>query len=135
MNHVTNPFEASSKLRLDKWLWAARFFKTRSLAVQAIERGKVRVEGEAVKPAKEIKVGDLLQMTHGETPLELTVLALSDVRRGAPEAQQLYEETPASTTRRQAAALQRKMAPEPAAQLHGRPTKRQRRDLNGFTCQ
>ncbi len=119
------------KLRLDKWLWAARFFKTRSLAVQAIERGKVRVAGDAVKPAKEIKCGDVLHITHGETVTELTVQALSDVRRGAPEAQQLYLETASSIAKKEHAALQRKIAPEPAAQLHGRPTKRQRRDLDG----
>lgn len=132
MSHITNPLETSSKLRLDKWLWAARFYKTRSLAVQAIERGKVRVGGETVKPAKDIKVGDVLQLTHGDTPRELVVQALASTRRGAPEAQSLYQETPASVALRQAAAMQRKIAPEPAAQLHGRPTKRQRRDLSAL---
>ncbi len=129
-----NPSHAQdthSKLRLDKWLWAARFFKTRSLAVQAIERGKVRVEGDVVKPAKEIKAGDTLHITHGDAQTELTVQGLSDVRRGAPEAQLLYAETDASVAKKQAAAQQKKFAPEPAAQLHGRPTKRQRRDLDG----
>ena len=123
--------DTPQKLRIDKWLWAARFFKTRSLAVQAIERGKVRVGGDAVKPAKEIKVGDILHLVIGDFATELTVQALSEVRRGAPEAQLLYCETAASLAKKQALALQKQLAPEPAAQLHGRPTKRQRRDLDG----
>jgi ribosome-associated heat shock protein Hsp15 len=119
------------KVRIDKWLWAARFYKTRSLATDAINRGKVRVAGDAVKPAKEIKIGDSLHVQHGEQALDLLVTALSDVRRGAPEAKLLYEETAASIAKREASNLQKKLAPEPAAQLHGRPTKRQRRDLDG----
>lgn len=134
MSHIATLLEASSKLRLDKWLWAARFYKTRSLAVQAIERGKVRVGGETVKPAKDIKVGDVLQLTHGDTPRELVVQALASTRRGAPEAQQLYAETSDSIAKKETAAVQRKLAPEPATQLHGRPTKRQRRDLKRFTA-
>ena len=119
------------KVRVDKWLWAARFFKTRSLATDAINRGKVRLAGDLIKPAKELKVGDTLLVQHGDTQQELSVTALSDVRRGAPEAALLYQETLASLAKREQAATQRKLAPEPAAQLHGRPTKRQRRDLDG----
>jgi ribosome-associated heat shock protein Hsp15 len=119
------------KVRIDKWLWAARFYKTRSLATDAINRGKVRVAGDAVKPAKDIKIGDALHVQHGDHALDCVVMALSDIRRGAPEAKLLYEETAASQAKREAATVQKKLAPEPAAQLHGRPTKRQRRDLDG----
>ncbi len=119
------------KVRIDKWLWAARFFKTRSLATDAINRGKVRVAGDAVKPARELKIGDALHIPHGENAVDVVVTGLSDVRRGAPEARLLYEETTDSIAKREAANQQRKLAPEPAAQLHGRPTKRQRRDLDG----
>jgi ribosome-associated heat shock protein Hsp15 len=119
------------KVRIDKWLWAARFFKTRSMATDAINRGKVRVSGAAVKPAHEVKTGQALHIQHGESALDVTVTALSDVRRGAPEARLLYEETTESIARREALTTQRKLAPEPAAQLHDRPTKRQRRDLDG----
>jgi ribosome-associated heat shock protein Hsp15 len=119
------------KVRLDKWLWAARFYKTRSLATDAINRGKVRVAGELVKPARDIKIGDALHVQHGEQAIDCVILGVSDIRRGAPEAKMLYEETAASQTKREAANAQKKLAPEPAAQLHGRPTKRQRRDLDG----
>jgi ribosome-associated heat shock protein Hsp15 len=119
------------KVRIDKWLWAARFYKTRSLATDAINRGKVRLAGDAIKPAKEIKIDDRLHVQHGDHALDVRVTGLSDVRRGAPEAQLLYEETADSIAKRSAAALQKQLAPEPAAQLHGRPTKRQRRDLDG----
>jgi ribosome-associated heat shock protein Hsp15 len=119
------------KVRIDKWLWAARFYKTRSLATHAIAHHKVRVNGEAVKPARELRVGDQLHLSLGDTPFEAWVTGLADVRRGAPEARLLFEETPDSIARREASAQQRKLAPEPAAQLHGRPTKRQRRDLDG----
>jgi ribosome-associated heat shock protein Hsp15 len=101
------------------------------MATDAINRGKVRVAGAAVKPAHEVKAGQALHIQHGEAALDVTVIALSDVRRGAPEARLLYEETTESIARREALATQRKLAPEPAAQLHGRPTKRQRRDLDG----
>ena len=119
------------RVRIDKWLWAARFYKTRSLATDAINRGKVRVAGDAVKPAKDIKIGDTLHLQHGEHAIDCIVMGLADVRRGAPEAKLLYEETAASQAKREAANAQKKLAPEPAAQLHGRPTKRQRRDLDG----
>lgn len=125
--------DAPAKLRIDKWLWAARFFKTRSLAAQALERGKVRVDAHAVKPAKEIKVGDTLHIVHGDLVTELTVQGLAEQRRGAPEARLLYAETQASVAKKDAAAVQKSLAPEPAQQLHGRPTKRQRRELDGAT--
>jgi ribosome-associated heat shock protein Hsp15 len=119
------------KVRIDKWLWAARFFKTRSLATDAVNRGKVRVAGDAVKPAKDLKIGDALHLQMGEHAIDCIVMGVSDIRRGAPEAKMLYEETAASQAKREAANVQKKLAPEPAAQLHGRPTKRQRRDLDG----
>lgn len=117
-------------VRLDKWLWAARFFKTRSLATHAIAHGKVRVDGDVVKPSRVVKLNDVLHINLGETVFEVTVQAISDVRQGAPQARLLYVETGASIAQRQAVALQRQLAPEPSANLHGRPTKRQRRDMN-----
>ena len=121
-----------NKVRADKWLWAARFYKTRSLATQAIERGKARLDGEVIKPAKELRVGDMLTVEQGDYKLVLEIKALSEVRRGAPEAKALYEETAESIQNRERIATQRKLAPEPTQHLQGRPSKRQRRDLDGF---
>jgi ribosome-associated heat shock protein Hsp15 len=118
-------------MRLDKWLWAARFYKTRSLAVQAIERERVRVNDAAVKPAREVRPGDCIALRgDGGASRTVVVRGLSAVRGPAPVAQQLYEETPESVAAREAAATQRRLAPEPAAELrHGRPTKRDRRAI------
>ena len=117
------------KLRIDKWLWAARFYKTRSLASEEIDKGRVQVNGAVVKPAREVKAGDSVQLRSGPVARTLTVLALSDKRGSASMAALLYQETAESVTQRQHAAEQRRMAPEPALSLlQGRPTKRERRE-------
>jgi len=117
------------RVRIDKWLWAARFFKTRSLALEAIELGRVRVEGERIKPAREARVGERVEVVHGEERIEVVVTALASVRGPASAARTLYAETEPSQARRAQRALARRYAPEPVAALHGRPTKRDRRRL------
>ncbi|WP_313290727.1 RNA-binding S4 domain-containing protein [Stutzerimonas nitrititolerans] len=119
------------KVRLDKWLWAARFFKTRALAKAAIEGGKVHCKGERCKPSKEPKVGEELVIRAGFDERTVVIRALSAVRRGAPEAQQLYEETAESQARREQAAAMRK-AGALGVETDGRPSKKQRRDLQRF---
>ena len=119
-------------MRLDKWLWAARFFKTRSLASDAVDGGKVKLNGASTKPAKEVKVGDRLQLRAGEQDWEVVVQGLNEQRRPAPEAQLLYQETPDSVQQRTQAAELRKLAPVPAPDHKGRPTKRNRRQLSRF---
>ncbi len=119
------------KVRLDKWLWAARFFKTRALAKAAIEGGKVHCRGERCKPSKEPKLGDELVIRIGFDERTVVIRALSAVRRGAPEAQMLYEETPQSLAAREDAAAQRK-AGALGLQTDGRPSKKQRRALQRF---
>jgi ribosome-associated heat shock protein Hsp15 len=121
------------RMRLDKWLWAARFFKTRSLATQAIEHGRVKLNGERVKPAREVKPGDRLDLHVGDFDWTLTVRALAMQRGPAPVAQALYEEAPASHARRQQQASERKLATSPAEAIKGRPTKRDRRLIHRFT--
>jgi len=122
--------EPLARLRLDKWLWAARFYKTRALATDEIDKGRVRVNEQVVKPARELKVGDLVELRQGVVLRTVLVRGLSAVRGPAPVAQQLYEETPASIAAREAAAERRRLAPEPAeALVQGRPTKRDRRQL------
>jgi len=121
------------KMRLDKWLWAARFFKTRSLAIQAIEHGRVKLNGDRVKPAREVKPGDRLELHAGDFDWVLTVRGLSMQRGPAPVAQALYEEDPASLARRQQQVSDRKLAVNPAAAIKGRPTKRDRRLIHRFT--
>jgi ribosome-associated heat shock protein Hsp15 len=125
--------EALDRLRLDKWLWAARFFKTRGLAADAIDGGKVRLNGHAAKPAKEVKPGDTLDLTIGEAQWTVVVRGINEYRRPAPEAQQLYEETAESRERRTVAAELRALAPAPGADLRGRPTKRDRRRIERFS--
>lgn len=125
--------DATARMRLDKWLWAARFFKTRGLAAEAIDGGKVRLNGQATKPAKEVKPGDMLDLTIGEARWTLRVIGLNGYRRPAPEAQTLYEETPESRERRARAAEARTLAPAPGADLKGRPTKRDRRRIERFS--
>ena len=122
----------ADKLRLDKWLWAARFYKTRSLAKAAIEGGKVHLGGQRVKVSREIQVGDVLQVRQGWDEKVVEVLALSDQRRGAPEAQALYRETDDSIARREAAAAARKAAGGMIDRPAGRPTKKQRRQIHRF---
>jgi ribosome-associated heat shock protein Hsp15 len=119
-----------TSIRIDKWLWAARFYKTRSLATEEVGKGRVQVNGQDVKPAREVKVGDTLAVRQGPLVRILVVRAVSAQRGPAPVAQQLYEETADSVRTREAAALQRRLAPEPAHSLeHGRPTKRDRREI------
>jgi len=121
-----------NKVRLDKWLWAARFFKTRTLASDAISGGKVQLNGARIKPSREVKIGDRLEIANSETRWELTVQALSDKRGPAPEARLLYEESQASIASREAQRETRQLVVDPAADLHGRPTKRDRRQINRF---
>jgi ribosome-associated heat shock protein Hsp15 len=119
------------KLRIDKWLWAARFYKTRSLACDEIGKGRVQINGAPVKPAREVKMGDSVQLRNGTITRTVTVLGVSDKRGPAPEAALLFQETEDSVQQRQQAAEQRRLAPEPALTLsQGRPTKRDRRDAD-----
>ena len=120
------------KVRLDKWLWAARFFKTRSLAKAAVEGGKVQLAGQRVKVSREIAVGDTLHIRQGWDERIIEIRALSDQRRGAPEAQLLYEETAASVARREADAAARKAAGGMIDWPAHRPTKKQRRQIHRF---
>lgn len=121
------------KCRLDKWLWAARFFKTRSLATDAIDGGKVYVDGDRVKPAKEVRVGQVLYIRRKELDIEVTVKALSVTRKGAPEAALLYEETAESLAKRENAAVTKEADHAKRERGAGRPTKRQLRDIKKFT--
>ena len=119
------------KMRVDKWLWAARFFKTRALAVEELGRGRVQVNGQSVKPAHDVKVGDRVDLRQGRLPRTVAVRGLSMQRGPAPVAQQLYEETAESLARREQLLEQMRLQPEPAASLtQGRPTKRDRRALD-----
>ncbi|MFJ9452052.1 MULTISPECIES: RNA-binding S4 domain-containing protein [unclassified Herbaspirillum] len=116
--------------RIDKWLWAARFFKTRSLATDAVERGKVKLRGERTKPSHNLKTGDMLQIDNGATEWEVQVCGISDKRGSAAVAQGLYGETAASVEKRRLLAEQHHFFKEPTATLKGRPTKRDRRLLD-----
>jgi ribosome-associated heat shock protein Hsp15 len=129
---VSESPESPDKLRLDKWLWAARFFKTRSLAKAAIEGGKVHLAGQRVKVSREISTGDILQIRQGWDERTVVVRDLVDQRRGAPQAQLLYEETPESIEKREAAAQARKAAGGMIDRPPGRPTKKQRRQIHRF---
>ncbi|MEO7885222.1 MAG: RNA-binding S4 domain-containing protein [Polaromonas sp.] len=119
------------KLRIDKWLWAARFYKTRALAVEEIDKGRVRVNGIEAKPAREVKSGDTVTLRQGPYTRTLTVRGISKQRGAAPVAQQLYEETAESLRLKAEEAEQRRVAADPADSLeHGRPTKRDRRTID-----
>ena len=118
------------EVRLDKWLWAARFYKTRSLAVDEIGKGRVDVNEQPAKPARSLRVGDKVSMRREGVVRTVVVLALSEVRGPAPVAQQLYEETPESIAERKKRAEQRRFGAEPSQAIEqGRPTKRDRRKL------
>ncbi len=118
----------ADKMRLDKWLWAARFYKTRSLAAQEIGKGRVLVNDQPAKPARDIAVGDRITVRKEDPAMQVNVQALSAVRGPAPVARQLYKETPESLAARERAAEMRRLAPEPAQSITaGRPTKRDRR--------
>lgn len=123
--------EASGKLRIDKWLWAARFFKTRSLAADAAESGKVQLNGARAKPSRLVGAGDSLVVRVGPYEHELEVLDVSPRRGPAPEARKLYRESEDSIRRREALAAQLRAQPVPA--FKGRPTKRDRRQMERLT--
>jgi ribosome-associated heat shock protein Hsp15 len=118
-----------STLRIDKWLWAARFFKTRSLASRACELGRVEANGQNVKPAREVRVGDLLRVKNDSGEFQIEVLGLSEMRGPAPIAQQLYRETEASRELRLKLAAERKAMPRFETSTEGRPSKRDRREI------
>ena len=118
--------------RIDKWLWAARFFKTRSLAATAVDGGRVKWNGQNVKPARELKPGDELDIVAGEVRWTVIVRGLNAQRRPAPEARLLYEETAESAARRLQQQEIRRLAPMPGANLKGRPTKKAGRLIRGF---
>ncbi len=118
-------------LRIDKWLWAARFYKTRSLAAEEIGKGRVQLNGQEAKASREVKVGDRVRLRQGPVLRDIVVRGLSAQRGPAPVAQQLYEETLESLAAREAAAQQRRFAAEPAQAIEqGRPTKRDRREMD-----
>jgi ribosome-associated heat shock protein Hsp15 len=120
------------RLRIDKWLWAARFFKTRSLAADEIGRNRVQVNGDIAKASREVKAGDMVTLRLGAATREVRVRGVSGQRGPAPVAQQLYEETPESLAAQAAAREQRRLGAEPALSIEqGRPTKRDRRELEG----
>ena len=121
-----------SATRIDKWLWAARFFKTRSLASNAVELGRVLQNEQRVKPAHAVKIGDLLEIHHAEQVWTIEVIRILDVRGAASIAQTMYAETAESIAKRQQRAEHRRLHTEPAAQLQQRPTKRQRRQLSNL---
>lgn len=126
---MSNPVE----VRLDKWLWAARLFKTRSLATEEITRGRVSVNGQAVKPSRDVKPGDRITIRHGGGERVIDVLGLAAQRGPAPVAQALYAETPESLEARRRAAEARRLGTEPALAIErGRPTKRDRRQLGDW---
>ena len=123
----------ADKVRIDKWLWAARFFKTRSLAIEAIKGGKITHGGQRVKPSKEVQVGDELSIRQGYAVKTVIVIAVSDKRGPAAQAMLLYEETPESVRKR--AELKEQVLAQPGIRQHGlgRPTKRERRKIVAFT--
>ena len=123
---------SASGVRIDKWLWACRFFKTRSLAKQNIDGGKVKVNNVRAKPSRDLQVGDLVQFRHGWDERTVTVLALSDQRRGASEAQRLYEETEESISDREKNAAMRKASGKSMLVSDRRPTKKERRQIHQF---
>jgi ribosome-associated heat shock protein Hsp15 len=125
--------DMQNKCRLDKWLWAARFFKTRSLATTAIDTGKVHVDGDRVKPAKEVHIGQVIHIRNRDFEIEVNVLALSNIRKGAPEAALLYSETTESIAKRENAKLTGEHEFAQRDRGAGRPSKRQLRDIKKFT--
>ena len=122
--------EPGARLRIDKWLWAARFFKTRSLASDAIAKGRVRIGGDIVKASRDVRVGDLVEIEIEHVAWEVQVLGICEMRGPASVAQTLYAETETGRARRAAEQERRKLFREPAAVLHGRPTKRDRRTID-----
>lgn len=121
------------RLRIDKWLWAARFYKTRSLAARAVEGGKVKLNGERMKPGKEVKAGDEIEVRSGELTWLVEVRGVALKRGPAAEAALLYAESDESRVRREHMTAMRRAGPHPAHDTHGRPTKRDRRMIRRFT--
>jgi ribosome-associated heat shock protein Hsp15 len=120
-------------VRLDKWLWAARFFKTRALAHAAIEAGHVRLNDERAKPSRDLKPGDRLRIRNGETEWLVTVAQLASQRGPAPVARTLYDEDPDSVAARERRREEQRLGADPGQAIHGRPTKRDRRMIHRFT--
>ena len=120
----------NDNVRIDKWLWAARFFKTRSMAADAVDRGRVRIGGEPVKPARSVKVDDKIFIDNGSNRWEVVVLGVSDKRGPAPVARELYFETDESIAKRENDKTARRLFPEPSLDIKGRPTKRDRRAMS-----
>lgn len=133
MNHDAST-ETVSKVRIDKWLWAARFFKTRSMATDAINKNRVQVDGQSVKPSRQIQSGEMLSIEKPPYEFRVQVLALSEKRRSASEAQQLYLETDESKAAREKRRLEARADREARLGLagDGRPTKKQRRQIRSF---
>ncbi|AMM12991.1 RNA-binding protein [Burkholderia sp. PAMC 28687] len=129
MNYAIST-DSSARLRIDKWLWAARFFKTRSLASDAVEKGRVRIGGANVKPSKDVRVGDLVEIEIEHVLWQVDVVGICEVRGPATVAQTLYKETVSGREKRVAESERRKTYREPAAALQGRPTKRDRRIID-----
>jgi ribosome-associated heat shock protein Hsp15 len=127
-----DPRVTDARVRIDKWLWAARFFKTRSLATEAVQGGRVQVEGQRVKPARDVRIGEILEITIGQEARTVIVRALADKRGPASVAALLYDETPESVARRERRSELRRLAPPPGADLHGRPSKRDRRRIEAL---
>jgi ribosome-associated heat shock protein Hsp15 len=121
------------RVRLDKWLWAARFFKHRSLATEAVDGGKIQLNGIRVKPAKDVKIGERVDIQIADSRYTVIVRGIAEKRGSATIAQGLYEETPESIAAREAGHEERRLAATPGADLHGRPTKRDRRQIGRFT--
>ena len=128
--HCTKDDEEDNVIRLDKWLWAARFYKTRSIAKEMIDGGKVHYNGQRSKPNKTVEVGAIIKLRQGNDEKEIKVTALSAQRRGAPEAQLLYQETEQSVEKREKLKLARKINAMPHPDR--RPNKKERRDLLKF---
>ena len=124
--------QASERTRLDKWLWAARFFRTRVLATEAVNGGRVHLDGQRVKPAREVKIGDCYEIRRGSERIDVVVTGLSARRGPASDAQQLYRETDASLARRETEREQRRLAALSRPRSEGRPNKRQRRQIHRF---
>ena len=129
-SHKVGVQAEAAAMRLDKWLWAARFYKTRSLATDEIDKGRISVNAQPAKPSRDLRVGDSVLLRQGPVQRTVVVKGLSAVRGPSPQAQALYEETADSITQRSQAAEARRLAAEPALTIEqGRPTKRDRRDL------